>query len=184
PQGGDDPGRADPPPRPEAREPVGDRRERVHGVHRRDDRRHAPGRRRDRPAAHPLTGGATPGCRCGVSPVGEAGRLIATTLAVAGLPDDAPRDRGVNRRRNAIALTLSSQVSTAATNRMSSSNPSPTTDLEPESRHGAIFEIAIDRVRPAVVNDQIYRPVDPDDPDVRSLARSIDAHGQLDEIVL
>ncbi len=55
---------------------------------------------------------------------------------------------------------------------------------EPELQHGGIFEIDIDLIHPAKVNDKIYRPVDPTDSSVQSLARSIRDNGQLEPIVL
>jgi hypothetical protein len=47
-----------------------------------------------------------------------------------------------------------------------------------------LVKIDIDRISPARVNGQVYRPTHPDDPDIRSLADDIRARGLLDPIVI
>lgn len=47
-----------------------------------------------------------------------------------------------------------------------------------------IFEFSLDDIRPAEVNDKIYKPVDPNDPSVIHLAEQIRVHGLLEPIVI
>jgi hypothetical protein len=49
-------------------------------------------------------------------------------------------------------------------------------------KHRAAVEVSLGDVRPAAVNDRIYKPVRADDPAVRELAKSIRTHGVLDPI--
>jgi hypothetical protein len=49
---------------------------------------------------------------------------------------------------------------------------------------GVLVKVDIDRISPAMMNGQIYRPIGPDDPDTRSLADDIRARGLLDPIVI
>jgi ParB-like chromosome segregation protein Spo0J len=52
-----------------------------------------------------------------------------------------------------------------------------------EFDHGRILEVPIGLLRPAEVNEQVYRPVDPEDSEVQALADSIDRDGLLEPIV-
>jgi len=47
-----------------------------------------------------------------------------------------------------------------------------------------ILERRLDEIRPAPENDSLYRPVDPADPEIRALARSIKAEGLLVPLVI
>lgn len=42
----------------------------------------------------------------------------------------------------------------------------------------------LDRLKPAVLNDAVYKPVDPSDPNVIALANSIVEHGLLEPFVV
>lgn len=53
-----------------------------------------------------------------------------------------------------------------------------------EIDHGPILDIALDEIRPATVNELVYRPIDPEDPDNVKLAESIARHGVLTPLVL
>jgi hypothetical protein len=60
-----------------------------------------------------------------------------------------------------------------------------------EFDHGRILTLPLAELRPAIVNDQIYKPVDPSDPEVRELSRGIGEHGlkvpfaiTLDNVIL
>jgi hypothetical protein len=50
--------------------------------------------------------------------------------------------------------------------------------------HDRIMRLPLDRLRPASVNAEVYRPVDPADPDVRALADSIAERGLQEPIVV
>jgi hypothetical protein len=54
----------------------------------------------------------------------------------------------------------------------------------PELDHGRILIIPLSDLTPARVNEQVYRPVDPDDPEVRALADSVARHGLREPIVV
>ncbi len=56
--------------------------------------------------------------------------------------------------------------------------------IQSETRHGAISEIELTRIRPSPENDELYGPVLSDDPDVIALAKSIRQHGLKEPIVL
>lgn len=47
-----------------------------------------------------------------------------------------------------------------------------------------IRRVAVDRIRPTPENEQLYRPVDPNDRDVRALAESIREHGVREPLVI
>ena len=47
-----------------------------------------------------------------------------------------------------------------------------------------IEEVPLDSFWPSPENDQLYRPVNPDDPEIRSLAKSIREKGVLEPIVV
>jgi hypothetical protein len=47
-----------------------------------------------------------------------------------------------------------------------------------------VFELFIDDISPSPENDQIYRPIDPADPEVIELSKSIRAHGLREPIVV
>jgi hypothetical protein len=49
---------------------------------------------------------------------------------------------------------------------------------------GVVVRIPIDSIKPAPENDLVYRPVRPDDPDIRALAESIKKHGLQEPIVV
>jgi ParB-like chromosome segregation protein Spo0J len=42
----------------------------------------------------------------------------------------------------------------------------------------------VDSIRPSPANDKLYRPVSPDDPEIVALARSIQAHGLLQPLII
>jgi hypothetical protein len=54
----------------------------------------------------------------------------------------------------------------------------------PKFNHGRIREVPLSAVRPAAENDKLYRPVSPDDPEVRALADSIREFGVREPLVL
>lgn len=45
-------------------------------------------------------------------------------------------------------------------------------------------QLRVDEIMPSPENDQLYRPVDPNDPEVRALAKSIQTHGILEPLVV
>ena len=47
----------------------------------------------------------------------------------------------------------------------------------PEMGHVPIQKVRLDEIRPSPENDQLYRPIDPDDPQIIRLAESIHEHG-------
>jgi hypothetical protein len=56
---------------------------------------------------------------------------------------------------------------------------------EPEINHVSISQmIRLNDIKPHPFNDKLYKPVDPNDPDVRALAQSIREQGVLDPLVL
>src|ERR1700688_2338839 len=60
-----------------------------------------------------------------------------------------------------------------------------TDTLEYELGHDPILEqVLLSRLRPALLNDQVYRPVDPRCPEVELLAESIRTHGLLEPLVV
>jgi hypothetical protein len=56
--------------------------------------------------------------------------------------------------------------------------------LHPKTGHGRFSEMLLSDLRPSPENDTLYRPVDPDDPEVQALARSIGEHGLREPIVV
>src|SRR5438309_2321500 len=50
--------------------------------------------------------------------------------------------------------------------------------------HDSIPTRRLDSLRPATLNDKVYRPVDPADPDVKALADSIGTNGLKEPIVI
>jgi hypothetical protein len=58
------------------------------------------------------------------------------------------------------------------------------TDLAPGLGHDPILELPLTAIRPASVNDQLYRPVSMADPDIQALAESIQKNGLQDPIVV
>ena len=63
------------------------------------------------------------------------------------------------------------------------SRKSPARQRSAKSEHVRILEIEIDRLRPSPENDQLYRPVDPADPEIVALSISIGAHGVREPLV-
>jgi hypothetical protein len=57
-------------------------------------------------------------------------------------------------------------------------------DNNNESGHVPISERRLDALRPSPENNDLYRPVSPDDPEVRSLAESIRRHGVLEPLAV
>jgi hypothetical protein len=53
-----------------------------------------------------------------------------------------------------------------------------------ETGHVPFKEICLERIQPHWLNDEIYGPVDPDDPDLLALAQSIRDYGLKEELVL
>jgi hypothetical protein len=53
-----------------------------------------------------------------------------------------------------------------------------------KSGHVRIRQVALDRIQPAPENDRLYRPVDPDDPEIQALAQSIARHGVKEPLVV
>jgi hypothetical protein len=51
-------------------------------------------------------------------------------------------------------------------------------------RHVSVRQVALGLLHPATLNDQIYRPVRPDDPGVRALAENVRQNGLLEPIVV
>jgi hypothetical protein len=47
----------------------------------------------------------------------------------------------------------------------------------------SIRMVLLSTLRPARINDQIYKPVDPDDPEIQALAQSIRERGLKEDIV-
>lgn len=54
----------------------------------------------------------------------------------------------------------------------------------PESGHGPISIVPIDSISPSPENNTLYRPVDPADPEIRELAKSIRRHKLKEPIVI
>ncbi len=54
----------------------------------------------------------------------------------------------------------------------------------PELGHGTVFELSITNLKPAPENDELYRSVDPTDPEVQSLAESIRKTGVMEPLVM
>jgi len=52
-----------------------------------------------------------------------------------------------------------------------------------EPGHGPVFTKSIDEIYPSFENDRLYRPVDPNDPDIQALAASISEFGIKEPIV-
>jgi hypothetical protein len=52
-----------------------------------------------------------------------------------------------------------------------------TTATDPKLGHDRVLDVPVDDIRPAPENDQLYRPVDVDDPEIVKLAESIQTHG-------
>src|SRR4051794_18286952 len=50
--------------------------------------------------------------------------------------------------------------------------------------HDRILTVHLGSLTPAVVNEQVYRPVDPADPDAKALATSIREHGVKEPLVV
>ena len=50
--------------------------------------------------------------------------------------------------------------------------------------HDQVLEVPIDSIFPSPENDRIYRPVDPNDPEIIALAESIKKHGVMEPIVV
>lgn len=57
-------------------------------------------------------------------------------------------------------------------------------DREPENSHATIREMALSEIRPSPENDELYRPVNPNDPEIVALAESIRVHGVKEALVL
>jgi hypothetical protein len=55
---------------------------------------------------------------------------------------------------------------------------------EPESRHVSIQNLPLSAISPSPENAKLYRPVDPNDPDVCALAASIAQHGVREPLVI
>jgi hypothetical protein len=55
---------------------------------------------------------------------------------------------------------------------------------EPVTEHVPIRLIPLDQIKPHWLNDKIYGPIDPDDPDVRALSASIEQWGLKEPLVL
>jgi hypothetical protein len=54
-----------------------------------------------------------------------------------------------------------------------------------QNSHGQqVLDVLVDAITPADVNGDIYRPVDPDDPEIQRLAESIREHGILHPLVI
>jgi len=53
-----------------------------------------------------------------------------------------------------------------------------------ELRHVGVLDLPIDRVRPSPENEQIYRPIDPADPEIKALADSIIARGIQEPLIV
>lgn len=58
------------------------------------------------------------------------------------------------------------------------------TDVPAELGHVRVFDLPLHRVRPSPENDRLYRPVDPDDPDIIALAESIAEHGVQEPLLV
>lgn len=57
--------------------------------------------------------------------------------------------------------------------------------MHDQNPHGQqVLEVLVDAITPADVNGEIYRPVDPDDPEIQRLADSIREHGLLHPLVI
>ena len=61
----------------------------------------------------------------------------------------------------------------------------PKRATSPKLGHGRILgaRVPLGSIRPSPENDQLYRPIDPDDPEIRALAESIEEHGILEPLV-
>src|SRR5262249_15321196 len=59
-----------------------------------------------------------------------------------------------------------------------------TDGLIAEFDHGRIHRLPLASIHPASLNDQVYRPVNPDDPEIRKLADDIRRDGLLEPIVV
>jgi hypothetical protein len=53
-----------------------------------------------------------------------------------------------------------------------------------EFGHVRILDRRLDDIRPSPENDDLYRPVNPDDPEMRALAQSIRSHGVREPLVI
>jgi len=54
---------------------------------------------------------------------------------------------------------------------------------KPKKKLGLV-RVRLDQIRPSPENAELYRPVDPNEPDVRALAESIHEKGILDPLVI
>lgn len=50
--------------------------------------------------------------------------------------------------------------------------------------HVRVLDLPLDQVHPSPENDQLYRPVDPEDPEILKLAQSIQAHGIQEPLLI
>ena len=56
--------------------------------------------------------------------------------------------------------------------------------MDGEFGHGRILAIPVEKLRPSPENSDLYRPVDPADPEIVELARSIKAHGVQEPLIV
>src|ERR1051325_3500449 len=52
------------------------------------------------------------------------------------------------------------------------------------TKSGLVRILAADSIQPTPENDRLYRPIDPQDPEIKALADSIRAHGVMEPLVL
>ena len=58
------------------------------------------------------------------------------------------------------------------------------TDVLAGLGHVRVFELPLPQGRPSLENDQLYRPVDPNDPEILALAESIAEHGVQEPLLV
>jgi hypothetical protein len=51
-------------------------------------------------------------------------------------------------------------------------------------RHARVSLIPLEKLRPSPENDRLYKPVDPTDPEMVELARSVKAHGVQEQLIV
>jgi len=56
-------------------------------------------------------------------------------------------------------------------------NSAPATATDSELGHVRVLDLPLGDIHPAPENDQLYRPVNTDDPEIIKLAESIEVHG-------
>jgi hypothetical protein len=64
------------------------------------------------------------------------------------------------------------------------SRTSPTRPTHDAAGKARLVRLSLDAIRPSPENELIYRPVDPEDPEIQDLAESIVAHGLREPIVI